>query len=586
MLSAIHSTKTRCDVLNRGIVLAAHLSRACTGYSGVLRAERRITEIRAKYLERTILAWRGHEREFLVELVRGLDEAAFAFTMAPNRMRLLRQDAVRHYILLGAASALRPLLEVLQDDPGGVPWGPTSPERSALADQHLVNCGRLALLQRLAALERYGLAEAKFHTDDYLVLKPASDDDDIEERKAGAWLGELARSRLSAAESRMAAMKVQIAARIDNYSSVTDGWFVQYDPDWATIEYHRDYATIYAAGTAEADALPGQALIGGRSFTGWNEASLSALGRLLHHIACATRLKATTPTLELRNLLTVLARKDDVAAVWRQSGETKEWADRIMAGLTLDAESAAMCERDHELPLPYYIDFGKHFVLLPMFGGLMNAHAGLVWHLRRSYRQDWDRAVDGREHVFRTELSEVFPPPRYVITNNSIRLRRADGTELTDVDAVVLDRRTGSLALIQLKWPDIHGRSLAERNSRRMNLLKANDWVSRVSGWVGARSSAEVAKILGLGAAGPRAPIIVVIGRHTVRFSGESTYDPRGQWISWPELVQLRARSPQGDLLRLLVGRKPDRARPRRRPDSEGTHVHHLPGLTVEVHSP
>jgi hypothetical protein len=551
----------------------------------MFRAEQIISSIRAEYLARTFAAWRGHERTFLIELVRGLDEAAFAFTMAPNRAQLVRKDAARHLILLGAASALKPLIEHVRDDPGGVPWGPTTSQLSSLADQHLINCGRLAVVQRLAAMERYGLVKATFRAEDHLILETVSDEDDVMEREAGAWLGDLARQRLSSIEARMAAMKGQVAARIDRYASVEDGWFLGYDPDEEMIDYHRDFAVIHNAGTAEADALPAAALLGGRAFTEWNDASETAYGRVLHHIACATRLKAKTPSLELRNLLTVFARKDDIAAVWHQAGESREWAARIIAGLSLDTDTVALCERDHEMPLPYYIDFGRHFVLLPMFGGLMNASAGLTWHLRRVYRRDWDRSVDGREKVFRDDLRELFPSPRYLIPDRSFRLRRSDGSELTDVDAIVLDHLTGRLALIQLKWPDIYGRSIAERNSRRINLLKANEWVDRVSQWVGGRSAGELATVLGIGSAGSMPPALLVLARHAARFSGEAQYDARAHWLSWPSLVRTCQNSSGGDVLESLEKcRIKPKSRARKRKPI--VNVHRLPGLTVEVLTP
>ena len=84
---------------------------------------------------------------------------------------------------------------------------------------------------------------------------------------------------------------------------------------------------------------------------------------------------------ELRNLLTGFARKEDIQALWVEAGETEESAGRIIDGHSLTPEVASIYERDFELPLPYYIDFGRHFFLLPMFGGLMNAHAGMVSYL-------------------------------------------------------------------------------------------------------------------------------------------------------------------------------------------------------------
>lgn len=553
----------------------------------MLNAERRIAEIQAEYLARAVAVWRGYERVLLVELVRGLDEAAFALTMAPNRGQLIQEDAARHAIILGAASALRPFLEVIRDDPGGVPWAPTSPKLSSIADQHLLNCGNLAAIQRLAAFEQYGLAEATFQADDHLILEVESDDEERAEVRSGAWLNAQVRKKLAAAEARMAAMKNQVAANIDRYTGVHDGWFIRYDPDWEMIEYHRDYAAIYSAGTAEADALPRTALLGGRSFAEWNESSATALGRVFHHIACAARLKATNQDLELRNLLTVFARKDDIDAVWREVGETREWAERIVKGMTLDAATAIAAERDFEIPLPYYVDFGRDFVLLPAFGGLMNPSAGLVWHLRREYRSDWDRAVDGREHMFRRDLRALFPEPRYVVPERGIRLKRDDGTDLTDVDAVVLDKHTGSLVLVQLKWPDIYGRSLTERNSRRLNLLKANEWVSRVHDWIAGRSAGEIAKAVGLGPAGARSPWIVVIARHTAQFVNEVEYDQRAQWISWPRLVQLCTQSPEHDIFSLLADRDQELSDHRRHNGSDfatnPVTYYQLPGLTVEV---
>lgn len=547
------------------------------------RAERHIAEIRAEYLEHTVAAWRGHERSILIEMVRGLDEAAFALTLAPNRAELIREDTARRYMILGSATAIRPFLAAVRDDPGGVPWVPTSHNLSSIADRHLRNCGELAALQRLAALERYGLAEAQFLSDDHLMLEVESDGDDFAEVRSGAWLSAQVRQQLVAAEARMAAMKSEITANIDRYTDVHDGWFIQYDPDWEMIEYHRDYARMFAAGTAEADALPGDAMLGGRSFAEWNETSITALGRVLHHIACTTRLKASKPNLELRNLLTVFARKDDILATWQEVSEKCEEAERIVEALTLDIAGATSAERDCDVPLPYYIDFGRHFVLLPTFGGLMNPLAGMVWHLRRLYRSDWDRSVDGREQVFRHDLRRLFPGPRFFVPVHGIRLKRADGSHLTDVDAIVLDSQTGALNLVQLKWPDIYGRSLAERNSRRINLLKANEWVGRVHDWIADRSAADIARVLGLGEAGSQRPGILVIARHAARFSGEVGYDQRAHWISWPRLVRLRTRFPEREMSSLLAdeGQQPKHSSARVRKGA--TTSHRLPGLKVEV---
>lgn len=546
----------------------------------MLRAEQAIADIRTAYLARTAAAWQGLEREFVIELVRGLDEAAFAFAMAPNRAELIQHDLNRHYIRAGAASALRPFLKVLRDDPGGVPWHPTSRERSALADQHLMNCGRLAMLHRLAGLQRYGLADVTFKSSDHVLIEVAFNAGEETESEVGAKLARGARRKFAARDRELTARKPQVAATLDAYTSLVDGWSIAYDNDDALVAYHRELARIYATGNAEAEALPGQALLGGRSFERWNEASLFAYGGVLHHIAFATRLMATRPGLELRNLLTVFARKDDIASVWQERGESAAWAGHLVRGLTLDADGAAQAERDHEIPLPYYVDFGRDFLLLPMFGGLQNPCAGLVWHVRREHRTDWDKAVDGREAIFRDEIRELLGTSRYLVPPSGFKLRRTGGSHLTDVDAIVLDRHTGDLVLIQLKWPDIYGLSLAERNSRRINLLKANDWVEKVSGWLADRTAADVSAHFGLGPAGKQAPVLLVLARYAANFAGESGYDPRARWLSWPRLVEACGASRRAGIVR-AIGR--EQAPP------SGKHVlmieglHRLPGLRVEI---
>jgi hypothetical protein len=139
-------------------------------------AEQRIAELIRQIQARALQTRQGREREAIIEIVRSLDHAAFAFCLAPNRSDLIARDAARHAMLVGAATALRPFLEIVRDDPGGVPWGPSNRAITDIADGYLINCGELAALKRIAAMERYGVAEATFLSDDKLVIEVAADD--------------------------------------------------------------------------------------------------------------------------------------------------------------------------------------------------------------------------------------------------------------------------------------------------------------------------------------------------------------------------------------------------------------------------
>lgn len=492
--------------------------------------------------------WVGHERTLLIELVRSLDHIAFAFCMAPNAVNLRRFDAARQYMLKGAAMALSPLLAAIKDQPGNVPWEPTNARMTCIADQYLLHCGQLAYAKRLVEAARYGLAEATLVHEKLLVIEVAADDGEVSDRSAGAWL--TAHMQQSPEVDELVARKRQSRKSIDRYIGIDRGWFVRYDPDARSLLYHHKLAAVRARGIAEGEALPPETLLGGQSFKRWNDAAVAAQGRVLHHVACATRLLATNRQLDLRNLLTVYSRRDDITRVWREAGEDVQRIPTIMSLLTLNAETAAACQENHEIPLPYYVDFGRDFVLLPSFGALLNPCAGLVWNLRKAYRSDWDHGVDGREAVFRDDLQRAFPVPRYEIPQKGFDLYRTNGEKLTDLDAVIIDRHSGALALVQLKWHDIFGRSLRERNSRRLNLVEANKWVGKVADWTSGRSASDVAAALNIGpAASEEAPKLIVVARHAARFTGEEALDERAAWISWPELMKASAQCEKADVL-------------------------------------
>lgn len=541
-----------------------------------VRAETVVRAIKANYLQRVADNWKGHERELLIEMVRGLDEAAFAFTLAPNRIELRRDDDFRQLMLDGAASAMAPLLLCLRDKSGGVPWGPSVSDMAMLADTHLATCGMIATVLRITQLERFGLAEATFLADDQLFIEVASGAEERAERAAGAWLIREAGGIYRRAGRRLAAQKDAIARQIDRCVYPADGWFIGYDNTDELVAYHRQAARIYGAGVPEASALPPGALLGDRSFSSWIDVSLLAYGATLQHCAFASRLKTTKPWLHLRNLLTIFARKDDIASVWRERGESAEAAGKAVSALSLDAAGAEEYARDHDHPLPYYIDFGRDFVLLPTFGGLLNPYGGALRRLRSDHRKDWDSAVNGREAVFREDLRALLPASRYLVLPTGRKLKRSNGSSITDVDAVILDRSTGDVVLVQLKWPDIYGRSLPERNSRRSNLLQANDWVAKVYEWIAGRSAADIAQHLGIGRAGPRPPVILVMSRYVARFTRESGFDPRARWISWPSFVAGYREAPRAGVVAAM-------RRPKTPTYQPTTLLYNLPGLSVEI---
>lgn len=185
-------------------------------------------------------------------------------------------------------------------------------------------------------------------------------------------------------------------------------------------------------------------------------------------------------------------------------------------------------------------------------------------------------------------MKRIFPHPRYTIPEKNFVLKRSNGSIITDIDAIIIDNNTGEIALIQLKWLDIYGRSLAERNSRKINFVKANEWVEKVSKWIGSKSSKEIAMSLKLNASGLMPPALIVLARHVAKFSEESSYDNRATWISWPQLVKIfLERDPKSlsSFISVYKSKLEKIQTSENRTHRKKSAFHRLPGLTVEIKS-
>jgi hypothetical protein len=91
--------------------------------------------------------------------------------------------------------------------------------------------------------------------------------------------------------------------------------------------------------------------------------------------------------------------KSDLRDVWIEAGEEPQRVEQTLTHLTLDLSSTAMWQEHHEIPAPLYVDVGGDWVLLAVFGGVLNPVSGLVRSLRLRHRNEWDRAVDHRERA-------------------------------------------------------------------------------------------------------------------------------------------------------------------------------------------
>ncbi|MDQ3541274.1 MAG: hypothetical protein M3440_11340 [Chloroflexota bacterium] len=181
--------------------------------------------------------------------------------------------------------------------------------------------------------------------------------------------------------------------------------------------------------------------------------------------------------------------------------------------------------------------------LVPSFHGLTSEPLlFLTRELKRRDAQDYHNSAYLREAVFREDLYTLFQDKRFVTSAGRIQLRRERGDIRTDIDAVVFDRKTGTLGVFELKSQDAFARSTAELARQRDNVLYANRQVSGVLAWLQRHGAAEIlnrvdtrtAKTFRVQKVYP-----FVLGRYLVHFNDGPAPDRRAAWSTWPQLLRL-----------------------------------------------
>lgn len=497
--------------------------------------------------------WRGREKEVVIALVRTLDTSAVIHLQGNNTREGARLS--HRIVSLGTAAALQPFLPKLGNQPSGVPWGPMHPDAARFAYSYLRYCGQLTHLSRMAALERQGLATTSFARANQIVIKVPYSAPELSLQRALKNIR--SRTLYNIPEDTLSKLgRQRLLKRMESYVDAPGGWFIRYDNDQEIVSTYIERARQYGKRYLEAEALPYDVKIGDRTFGEWIYACDQALGRILCHIDFVGLLQKKRPKVTASDVLTLFSRRDDLTEVWQEAGSPAAQVPPTMQALTLESGNLDDWEKSYEIPCAFYVDLGKEHLLLPCFGALTNPYFALFRHLRNFYKSDWDRGVDRREAIFRSDLAKAFPEPDFLVPPHGFQLRRPDGSSLTDVDAIVVDRRHGTLVLVQLKWHDIFGLSLPERESRRRNITKANEWVERVISWINGRTSDELAKALGLKTKASEAPpTLYVLARYAARFTGEQSQDSRASWLGWPEILNILAENATGDVLTLIPHR-------------------------------
>ena len=219
----------------------------------------------------------------------------------------------------------------------------------------------------------------------------------------------------------------------------------------------------------------------------------------------------------------------------------------MLAAFTLDRENAVYHAAVPGIAPAPLVRVGPDALIWSLNGLLAEPLLFLARELKRRDPESYHNAAIQREAVFREDIYALFADKRFLLAPRRIQVRRDKGDLRTDIDALVFDRKTGTLGLFELKSQDPFVRSHAELMRQRDNVLYANRQVSGVLDWIKQHGASElVARVDARTAKTFKAHRVFpfVLGRYLVHFNDGAEPDKRAAWGTWPQVLRLLQEQP------------------------------------------
>ena len=510
--------------------------------------------------ERSIVADLSHHarRLALLEICRAVDSLFFGAQSDPKIIELYEEGANKALLLFMDESCSVPR----------TPMWPSNDNTFRWAHATIQRCGRLAICERFLEYERTGMG--RFVDDgDHVWFETIPKYSGVEAVEAASqqMIDEFVSEIQRPIKSVLDAIEPRVHRQMQQLVYVWSDHFIGYDGTPQIDAYFDQRGILAAQSMLGHDVFTDDADFGGLPFGFYRASIWTLIGWALKHIQFASLLHERHPNLHLQNLLTV-------------TGDVEQLRCELSGALQVSAKDAAqaldllelnrqnaerVCINGHAVP-PLIRAASQQFIR-PLAGFLMEPFQFMLRNMRIQFQSDWDRAVNDREQLFRSELFELFPQPWLVKIPTGIAIRR-QSAKITDIDAIILDLRNGIAALFQLKWQDPFGHSMRERASRMKNFQReANSWVNSVSDFLQKSTNSEITQMLGCTKSDKNIDCrLFVVGRYFAHFSGDTPPDDRAAWGLWPQVVGItkshqNSENPLSDLYSAMVAGSPYKKR-------------------------
>ena len=295
---------------------------------------------------------------------------------------------------------------------------------------------------------------------------------------------------------------------------------------------------------------PAHTLLGGCTVEQYRNVLAVIIGWALKQLDLCRALVAQRPSCTLRALLaTPHAAVALVEALSKTLKVENAAIRRVVDTYSLSHENVSSHCSVAGTPVPPLLRLDEQHLIWSLTGLLSEPFFFLTRELKRRDSYEYHTAAHLREEGFRQDLYQLFADRRFVRSAGSIELRGVQGDMTTDVDALIFDRKTGALALFELKSQDLFAYSRHERMRQRDNFYYASKQVLACLQWLNrnganallSRLDAKLVKRLKV-----QKTYIFVLGRYLAHFFDGPEFDRRAAWGTWPQVLRLVNEVPFG----------------------------------------
>ncbi|HEX8328024.1 MAG TPA: hypothetical protein VF629_10825 [Hymenobacter sp.] len=479
----------------------------------------------------------------VISLVREVDVTNESLSGVPVTDIISQEglDAAARFFKFGFPFALRAVYPAVQQLATHY-YSPASANETEWAQEVIYKSGKAAICAQLTDGIPAGLVRLTKPSDKEFLFRYSHAKCGIEyfdEIDASFVRRHLTKQMLEEAELLSLKVSANIERIMAESLSNPDGVFISYNIPgsvWATFVRQAPYQVVLMQGH---DDFGQDEVFGGVCYGQYCQAVEYLIATALMHTHFCTMLGRRNPEVDAGVILTRVDEKQHVIEeLGNYLGTTPKVAEQVLSCLCMTPDNSESYLSEPGAPPPPYIQISNNQLVRSAAGCMINPFCFLNKSLKAKFRKDYDKLVNEREARFMNDVYSLFEGERFITVNRTVDISSDKGN--TDLDAVVFDTQTKTLALFQLKWQDPLGESIKLRRTKADNLFKANDWVDRVCSWLKSKSGPEILQhVLKTNGASRKKELkelkdvcLFVVGRHNMHFSNREM-DNRAVWASW-----------------------------------------------------